>query len=43
LYPVNATNILQTTDVHCSPPGDCIWSNGTGSYYRHVAQNKFRA
>jgi len=37
---MNATNVLQTTDVQCSPSGDCIWNNRNSSYYQHIAQNR---
>jgi len=40
---VNATNVLQTTDVHCSPSGDCIWNYHTSRYHRHTAQNRIHA
>ena len=37
---VNATNVLQTTDVRCSPPGDWIWnSRNIRQHYLHIAQN----
>jgi len=38
-----ATNVLQTTDVHCSPSGDCFWNNRNSRYYRHMAQNRIPA
>jgi len=40
---VNATKVLQTTDVHCSSPGDCIWNNRTSRYYGHIAQKRIHA
>jgi len=35
---MSTINVLLTTDVHCSPSGDCIWNNRNSRYYRYIAQ-----
>jgi len=37
-------NVLQqTTDLQCSPSGDCIWNNRNRGYSdRHIAQKRIQ-
>jgi len=39
---MNPMNVLQTTDLQCSPSGDCIWNNRNSRYYRHIVQKRIQ-